>query len=170
MSNGAHWRSSLPAPHCHWQLLGFELGSSSLLGGCSATWATPLALFWFSYFSDRISRFCPGCLQTTILLCLLHSWDHRQVSPPSPFVEMRVSLTFCPCWTGIVIILISTSQVAQIPSKLKIFRGQMYHPPPTKFTLHRVHVNDDKVFESKSPLTNFIFCSSHRWGTFLSLF
>jgi hypothetical protein len=65
-------------------ILGFELRTLC----SSTTWATPLGLFLFlffcfSYFSDRVSRFCPGLASdhdpsTCGLPC---SWDHRNVPP-----------------------------------------------------------------------------------------
>jgi hypothetical protein len=55
----------------------FELRASHLLGRCSVTWTTPLALFCVEYFEERISQtICQGLLQTMILL-ISASWVAR---------------------------------------------------------------------------------------------
>jgi hypothetical protein len=42
------------------RLLGFERRVSHLLGRCFTTWDTPLTLFSFSYFWNKVLCFCPG--------------------------------------------------------------------------------------------------------------
>jgi hypothetical protein len=41
-------------------VLELELRASHLLGRCSTTSAMSRAFFCFSYFSDKLLRFCPG--------------------------------------------------------------------------------------------------------------
>jgi hypothetical protein len=90
-------------------VLEFELRASYMLGNCSTTWAMPPVLFWFSYFSCRILcfrlRLALDC--NPLYLRLLRSWDHRHTIMSGLFVEMRVLLTFCPCWPQITMLLIS---------------------------------------------------------------
>jgi hypothetical protein len=49
-------------------VLEFELRALCLLGRCSTAWATPPALFCFSYLIDRSSPFLPGPTLDAILL------------------------------------------------------------------------------------------------------
>jgi hypothetical protein len=49
-------------------ILGFEFGFSYLLVRCPTPWATDQAIFWFSYFSHRVSHFFPRSAWTAILL------------------------------------------------------------------------------------------------------
>jgi hypothetical protein len=49
-------------PLLFWQSRGFDLRASRLLGGCSTTWATPIALYASSCFLDRVLHFCLGIL------------------------------------------------------------------------------------------------------------
>jgi hypothetical protein len=54
----------------------FEIKVSYLRGTCSTTWATPLALFSFSYFSDMVFWvFTQGGPQTFIFLHMPHHTD-----------------------------------------------------------------------------------------------
>jgi hypothetical protein len=77
------------------------------LGRCSTTWATPQALFCFSYFSNKILRFCLGQLQTMILHQYLpQTWDDRSMLPHS-LTDWEAGLTnFLPGWPQTTILLI----------------------------------------------------------------
>jgi hypothetical protein len=72
-------------------VLDIELRALHLLSRCSTTWAIPVALFGFSYFSDTVSCFWSGAslrLQSSYLwLCL------------AGIIDMLVLLTFI--WAGL---------------------------------------------------------------------
>jgi hypothetical protein len=51
-----------------------------LLVKCFTTWVMPPSLFYILYGSGRVSCFCLGLPQTTILLPMC-SWDHRHMPP-----------------------------------------------------------------------------------------
>jgi hypothetical protein len=66
-------------------VLGVELRTFHWVSMHSTTWITPLALFYFIYFSNGVSCFCPGQPQTSILPPipingLLCAWDYRYAS------------------------------------------------------------------------------------------
>jgi hypothetical protein len=66
------------------EVLGFELRVSHLLGRHGTTWAMPPALFCFSYFLGRVLHFVQDWPQMwSSYLCLLHSWDYKYELPHS---------------------------------------------------------------------------------------
>jgi hypothetical protein len=92
----------------------FELWALDLLGWCSTTWLTPLALFNFSYFTGRVFHFCPGPAS---------DHDHVAYNTPSGWERRHahhiwlidwdwVSWTFYLGCPQTIIVPISTSLVA----------------------------------------------------------
>jgi hypothetical protein len=70
-----------------------------------------LRLFFFSSISDRVSCFCQGQPQVTILL----PTEIRAANHHTQLICWdRVSIAFCRNWPCISILLISASQVAEI--------------------------------------------------------
>jgi hypothetical protein len=96
-------------------VLGFELKTSCMQGGCSTTWATPLSPFCFGYFWDRISCFCSADLDHGPPLyasCVAGMAGAHHCN--WLLVEMGVSLTFCRGWHWTLILPVSFHWVTGI--------------------------------------------------------
>jgi hypothetical protein len=78
-------------------VVGFEFWISWSLGKCFTTWATPPSPLCFSYFSDRVSHFCPGWPWRDILLFNLPLVNKCESSYPDFFFLNRV-LHCTPGW------------------------------------------------------------------------
>jgi hypothetical protein len=81
-------------------VLEFELRVSCLPGRPSTTIATPLALFHFSYLSNRVSCFSPRAdfKPRSSYPCLLHSWGYRCEPSYLLICWNGIFLSFCPGW------------------------------------------------------------------------
>jgi hypothetical protein len=66
-------------------VMGFKFRALCLLGRCSTTWVSPLALFCFSCFSDRVSHLFflawTDFWWWSSYLCLPHSWNYWYARP-----------------------------------------------------------------------------------------
>jgi hypothetical protein len=83
----------------------------------------PPALVWFSYFSGRVSSFCPGLASdfNPLIYGLSCNSDNRSMPPHSWISGWEgLSLTFCPGYLWIVVLLISASQLSEITGTSKL--------------------------------------------------
>jgi hypothetical protein len=127
--------------------LEFDLRSLSLLGRNSTTWAMSSALFCFSYFSDRVSHFCPElALDYSPPTCASNIAGITDTQKHAPNIGWDVvSLGFCLGWPQTANLPVSISWVADVT-------GVYHHAWPLEKIIWKQHFLLERVGKIAPPL------------------